>query len=47
MLTAMAEAFVKNQPKKVIIDQALINVSHYSEPKNKGYINAILDKVIK
>jgi N utilization substance protein B len=46
IITAYCENKVALIPKKVAIDQAIINAKNYSEPNSYRFVNAILDKII-
>jgi N utilization substance protein B len=45
-MTAYCENKVNSIPKKVVIDQAVINAKNYGEPNSYKFVNAILDKII-
>ncbi len=47
IITAYCESKVSKLDRKIIIDQALITSGKYCEAKDKKFINAILDKIIK
>lgn len=47
LITAYAENIIAKTPKKVVIDQAIINAKNYSDETDYKFINAILDKIIK
>lgn len=46
LLAAYCEAKSIKTDKKIIIDQSLLTIKHYADPRSTAYINAILDKVI-
>lgn len=46
IMTAYCENKVNSIPKKVVIDQAVINAKNYGEPNSYKFVNAILDKII-
>ena len=47
IITAYCESKVSKLDRKIIIDQALVTAGKYWEAKDKKFINAILDKIIK
>jgi transcription termination factor NusB len=47
LITAYVEHKTSKLARKIIIDQALVTVKHFSEPNSVKYINAILDKIIE
>jgi N utilization substance protein B len=47
LITAVCEHHVNKFDRKIIIDQALVSTKHYANPEASGYINAILDKILK
>ncbi|MDR2557835.1 MAG: transcription antitermination protein NusB [Mycoplasmataceae bacterium] len=46
LFSSYAESVTIHTPKKVIIDQAIINTKKYSDPDDYKFINAVLDKII-
>jgi transcription termination factor NusB len=36
----------KNANKKILISEAMKTAKNFGEPDNKGYINAVLDKIL-
>lgn len=47
MIVAYCETIVLKTPKAVAIDQALVTANKYGQLKEKGFINAVLDKLLK
>lgn len=47
IITAYCESKVSKLDRKIIIDQALVTAGKYCEAKDKKFVNAILDKIIK
>ncbi len=43
---AYCEFFCLKLPKAIVIDQALVTCDHYSQSKDKSFLNAILDKLL-
>lgn len=47
MIVAYCEYKVLQRPKAIAIDQALVTSDRYGQLKEKGFINAVLDKILK
>jgi N utilization substance protein B len=46
IICAYCESQILNTPKKILIDQAIVNAKKYSNENDYKFINAILDKII-
>ena len=47
MIVAYCEYKVMHRAKAIAIDQALVTADQYGQLKEKSFINAILDKILK
>jgi transcription termination factor NusB len=46
LIAAFVEHKTTDLHRKIIIDQALVTIKHFSTPNSVKYINAILNKII-